>query len=620
MAIRARTWAAGAARAGGSVVQDLKVPQGITHVVVVGGGISSLPPLLRPPEAIHPPITPAATAQPHEQAGAPEDSRGSSERTPTAAGPEGTSAGKGQTSAPGKQPKRKRARQGAERQKRLLYVSHTWLEQCLAQQQRLPEADFPPPEASEPSELQTPANAGRPPSRTSGSLGGSCLQGEVLQRQRWLGPELWHPRCAEMPANELAVYSQPRSRALGNEAVVQALRELAQYEQGLNDDVFREAHSGREVLNCQALRYSRAAAAVRACAYELRPNVEAGDLPFVGAVTARQINDIMDTGSCAALDCFRRDAAVTDSRGRQRFDSAGAAARLKFGSLPGVGVQTARRWWDLGCRSFEDAEAAAAPGGALAEGGSSLLTTAQRFSLQHRRDLLAGATAGEVEEMREAVQRGLQAVSCPGWRIELAGGGRRSSAVHDADFLITHTSRDMSGVVPLLRDHLVSAGRLVEPEEGLSLLQDGLMPTHIERLKASALRTADEPAHQNMDRFDHIYSIYRTTTGKCRRIDIICVPPEEFPFAVLGWTGSRTYLRLMRDYAKDRGLVLTSHRLMQVVDGEVFIVPDERPPTDKDGKEQWPSGWHPGRRVESERDIFELLSLPYREPHERNAP
>lgn len=123
-------------------------------------------------------------------------------------------------------------------------------------------------------------------------------------------------------------------------------RELAQYEQGLNDDVFREAHSGREVLNyqvsgwvetcwqqrgslrcaspvaqasiscqhstarcatsrccylleqmkgvgcspsllvsLQALRYSRAAAAVRACAYELRPNVEAGDLPFVGAVT-----------------------------------------------------------------------------------------------------------------------------------------------------------------------------------------------------------------------------------------------------------------------------------------------------------------------------------------------
>lgn len=41
---------------------------------------------------------------------------------------------------------------------------------------------------------------------------------------------------------------------------------------------------------------------------------------------------------------------MTDSRGRQRFDSAGAAARLKFGSLPGVGVQTARRWWDLGCR------------------------------------------------------------------------------------------------------------------------------------------------------------------------------------------------------------------------------------------------------------------------------
>jgi hypothetical protein len=41
--------------------------------------------------------------------------------------------------------------------------------------------------------------------------------------------------------------------------------------------------------------------------------------------------------------------------------------------------------------------------------------------------------------------------------------------------------------------------------------------------------------------------------------------------------------------------------------------------------EKWPGGWHPQedgihRRVECEKDIFDLLGLPYREPHERDCP
>lgn len=43
-----------------------------------------------------------------------------------------------------------------------------------------------------------------------------------------------------------------------------------------------------------------------------------------------------------------------------------------------------------------------------------------------------GAVPGEVREMLVAVQQGLEAVSHPGWRVELVGGGRRSAAAHDA--------------------------------------------------------------------------------------------------------------------------------------------------------------------------------------------
>ena len=67
-----------------------------------------------------------------------------------------------------------------------------------------------------------------------------------------------------------------------------------------------------------------------------------------------------------------------------------------------------------------------------------------------------------------------------------------------------------------------------------------------------------------------------------------------------------------------RGLVLC--RLVRVEGREAFFVPQEKPPLNRAHQEYWPPGWHLGRPVETERDIFELLGLPYRPPHERQAP
>ena len=61
-------------------------------------------------------------------------------------------------------------------------------------------------------------------------------------------------------------------------------------------------------------------------------------------------------------------------------------------------------------------------------------------------------------------------------------------------------------------------------------------------------------------------------------------------------------------------------RLMRVEGREAFFVPHERPPLDRAGQDWWPPGWHKDRPVTCEADIFELLNLPYRPPHERQAP
>ncbi len=55
----------------------------------------------------------------------------------------------------------------------------------------------------------------------------------------------------------------------------------------------------------QSLKYARAAAVVRGCSYKLEPGLQAGQLPFVGAAIAQQMNEILETGTCSALEGFR---------------------------------------------------------------------------------------------------------------------------------------------------------------------------------------------------------------------------------------------------------------------------------------------------------------------------
>lgn len=52
-----------------------------------------------------------------------------------------------------------------------------------------------------------------------------------------------------------------------------------------------------------------------------------------------------------------------------------------------------------------------------------------------------------------------------------------------------------------------------------------------------------------------------TETGKVRRLDLIITPHEEYPFCLLGWTGSKQYLRFLRQHAGNCNMYLNSHRL-----------------------------------------------------------
>jgi DNA polymerase/3'-5' exonuclease PolX len=50
----------------------------------------------------------------------------------------------------------------------------------------------------------------------------------------------------------------------------------------------------------------------------------------------------------------------------------------------------------------------------------------------------------------------------------------------------------------------------------------------------------------NIDKFDKAFGVWITKAGLRRRIDIVMVPPEQWAYALIGWTGSIMLNRFMR--------------------------------------------------------------------------
>ena len=85
--------------------------------------------------------------------------------------------------------------------------------------------------------------------------------------------------------------------------------------------------------------------------------------------------------------------------------------------------------------------------------------------------------------------------------------------------------------------------------------------------------------------------------GVARRVDFLYSPPEEFPFAILYFTGSKYFNTAMRQHALDLGFSLNEHGLYKMKSGKKG---DKIPMI-----------------MSNEKDIFDFLGLEYVEPKDR---
>lgn len=217
----------------------------------------------------------------------------------------------------------------------------------------------------------------------------------------------------------------------------------------------------------------------------------------------------------------------------------------KLLKIYGVGPAKARELISAGIRSLEDLKERA-----------ELLNTNQRLGLKYYDDINSRIPRAEIDnhirDIRDSVEGDLE--------LEVAGSYRRGAPNSgDIDVLITG---DHDEYVALLD----------------KLLDDGYIVAFLSRGDKKALTLAHIP-------------------GKpVRRVDFQFTTPEEFPFALLYFTGSDQFNVSMRKYALTKGYSLSEHGLKRVNSD----VPE--PPT-----------------FSTEKEIFEFLKYPYTEPPMRGG-
>ncbi|XP_029788287.1 DNA polymerase lambda isoform X4 [Suricata suricatta] len=237
-----------------------------------------------------------------------------------------------------------------------------------------------------------------------------------------------------------------------------------------------------------------------------------------------------------------------------------------FSNIWGAGAKTARMWYQQGFRTLEDIRSQAS------------LTTQQTIGLKHYDDFLERIPREEAAEIEQTVRESAQAFN-PGLLCVACGSYRRGKATcGDVDVLLTHPDgRSHQGVFSRLLDSLRQRGFLTD--DLVSQEENG------QQQKYLGVCQLPGPGHRH------------------RRLDIIVVPYSEFACALLYFTGSAHFNRSMRALAKTKGMSLSEHAL------STAVVRDSRGLKVGSGRVL---------PTPTEKDVFRLLGLPYREPAERD--
>jgi DNA ligase (NAD+) len=267
----------------------------------------------------------------------------------------------------------------------------------------------------------------------------------------------------------------------------------------------------------------------------LTPNDLKGK-PGIGATIMEKLNEYIETGTLKILE-------------KERNNPVNILA-----DVYGIGPKKAKELVDKGITTI-----------AQLRENQQMLNDVQKVGLKYYEDILKRIPRSEIQEFEQIFESDFKKVATAHSRFEIVGSYRRGAQTSgDIDVIITS---DSPSVFTNFIDMLIKQKIIME------VLSRG--PT-------KCLVMAKIPS-----------------SDSARRVDFLYTSHEEFPFAVLYFTGSKIFNTVMRHQAQTMGLTMNEHGLYTTLE---------------DGKKK-------GNKVDfkfhNEKDIFDYLNMEYKKPEER---
>ena len=256
--------------------------------------------------------------------------------------------------------------------------------------------------------------------------------------------------------------------------------------------------------------------------------------PGIGPTIMEKLNEYVETGTLKVLE-------------REKNNPVNILAEIY-----GIGPKKAKELVDNGITSI-----------AQLRENQQMLNDIQKVGLRYYEDVLKRIPRSEIEDYKKIFESDFKKVATSDSKFEIVGSYRRGAqSSGDIDVIITSDS-------PKVFINFID--ELIKKKIILEILSRG--PT-------KCLVMAKIPSSDSVRRVDFLY------TGL-----------EEFPFAILYFTGSKIFNTVMRHIALEKGYTMNEHGINKM-----------------DGKKKGDKVSH---RFKTEEDIFDFLGLEYKAPTER---
>jgi NAD-dependent DNA ligase len=256
--------------------------------------------------------------------------------------------------------------------------------------------------------------------------------------------------------------------------------------------------------------------------------------PNIGPTIMEKLKEFQETGTLKILE-------------RERTNPANILA-----DIYGIGPKKAKELVSQGITSIE-----------MLRANQDKLNDTQKVGLKYYEDILKRLPRAEIDKYAHIFQTDFNKVATPDSRFEIVGSYRRGlESSGDIDVIITSNQ-------PQVFTNFIN--ELIAQKIIIEVLSRG--PT--KSLVITKIPSSDV----------------------FRRVDFLYTTPEEYPFSVLYFTGSKMFNTVMRGHALKQGLTMNEHGLYKM-----------------DDKKKGEKVDHVFR---DEQDIFDYLHLQYKQPKER---